>query len=215
MCWKYFPFSSLNDFEFCTLMNTRKPSDIELIPSLDIMSKISGLNSLDMSDIASNIPNPINSKYYFPLDFEKLTLQASSSYFSLFHINLNSLDAHLSDLQTTLAFLKLLFHIIGISEIRENNSMGFKINNNLDGFTLHSQPSKSAGGGAAIYTSKSLNSFKRADLSITDADEFETVWVEIVNNKNENILCCCAYSLSTLPLTLQGLKNILNLPYLI
>jgi len=41
-----FPFSSLNDFEFCTLSNTRKPSDIELLPSLDIVSKISGLNSL-------------------------------------------------------------------------------------------------------------------------------------------------------------------------
>ena len=91
------------------------------------MSKISGLNSLDMSDIESNIPNPINSKYYFPSDFGKLTLQASSSYFSLFHINLNSLDAHLSDLQTTLASLNFPFHIIGISETRENISIGFKI----------------------------------------------------------------------------------------
>ena len=186
-----FPFSSLNDFEFCTLRNTRKPSDIEL-PSLDIMSKISGLNSLDMSDIKSNIPNPINSKYYFPPDFEKLTLQASSSYFSLFHININSLDAHLSDLQTTLASLNFLFHIISISETRENISSGFKMNDNLDGFTLHSQPSKSAAGGVAIYTTKSLNAFKRGDLSITDA-KFETLWVEIVNTKNKNILCCCAY----------------------
>ena len=156
------------------------------------MSKISGLNSLDMSDIESNIPNPSNSKYYFPSEFEKITLQVSSSYFSLFHINLNSLDAHLSDLQTTLASLNFLFHIIGISETRENISMGFKMNNNFDGFTLHSQPSKSAAGSVAIYISKSLNAFKRADLNITD-DEFETIWVEIVTTKNKNILCCCAY----------------------
>ena len=79
----------------------RKPSDIELLLSLDTISKISGLNSLDMSAIESNIPDPINSKYCFPSDFEKLTLQASNSYFALFHINLNSLDAHLSDLQIT------------------------------------------------------------------------------------------------------------------
>ena len=44
----------------------------------------------------------------------------------------------------------------------------------------------------AIYASKSLNVFKRTDLSITD-DEFETVWVEINNTKVKNILCCCAY----------------------
>ena len=122
-----FPFSSLNDFEFCTLSNTRKPSDIELLPSLDIISRICSLNSLDMSDIESNIPNPINSKYYFPSDFEKLTLQASSSYLSLFHIDINSLHAHLSDLQTTLASLNFLFHIIGISETRENICTGFKM----------------------------------------------------------------------------------------
>ena len=133
----------------------------------------------------------ILSTIFLPI-LKKLTLQASSSYFSLFHININSLDAHLSDLQTTLASLNFLFHIIGISETRENLSSGFKLNNNLDGFTLHFQPSKSAAGGVAIYTCKSLNAFKRDDLSITD-DEFETVWVEIVNTKNKNILCCCAY----------------------
>ena len=33
---------------------------------------------------------------------------------------------------------------------------------------------------------------KRTDLSVTD-EEFETVWVEIKNNKSESILCCCAY----------------------
>ena len=44
----------------------------------------------------------------------------------------------------------------------------------------------------AIYASKSLNAFKRTDLSTT-GDEFETVWVEINNTKAKNILCCCAY----------------------
>lgn len=63
---------------------------------------------------------------------------------------------------------------------------------NLDGFTLQSEPSKYAAGGMLIYTSKSLNAFKRVDLSITD-DEFDTVWIEILTPKNKNILCCCAY----------------------
>ena len=115
------------------------------------MSKISGLNNQDNSAIELNIPNPINSVYYYPSDFQKLNLSSFSTYFSLFHINLNSLDAHLDELQTTLASLKFPFHIIGISETRENYSTGFKMNNNLNGFTLLSQPSRSAGGGVAIY----------------------------------------------------------------
>ena len=132
------------------------------------MSKISDLNDLDNSGIESNIPNPINSVYYYPSDFQKLNLSSSSTYFSLFHVNLNSLDAHLDDLQTTLASLKFPFQIIGISETRENYSTGFKMNNNLNGYTLFSQPSRSAAGGVAIYASKSLNAFKRTDLSTTD-----------------------------------------------
>ena len=44
----------------------------------------------------------------------------------------------------------------------------------------------------AIYASKSLNAFRRTDLSTTDG-EFETVWLEINNTKAKNILCCCAY----------------------
>ena len=84
------------------------------------------------------------------------------------------------------------FHVLGISETRENYSSGFKMINNLDGYELHSQPSRSAVGGVAIYTTHTLNAFKRTDLSTTD-DEFETIWVEILNTIAKNILCCCAY----------------------
>ena len=162
-------------------MNSRKPSDIELLPSLDIISKIISLGSLNISDIESNIPNPINSKYYYPSDFDKLALHvlSSPSFFSLFYVNLNSLDAHLGDLQTILALMNSPFHVLGISETRENYSSGFKMNNNFDGYILHSQPSRSAAGGVAIYTRHTLNAFKRTDLNTTD-DEFETIWVEMV-----------------------------------
>ena len=149
-----FPFSSLNDIEFNILMNSRKPSDIELLLSLDIISKITSLGSLNISDIESNIPNPINSKYYYPSDFDKLALHVSSSpsYFSLFHVNLNSLDAHLGGLQTILALMNSPFHVLGIRETKENYSSGFKMNNNLDGYILNSPPSRSAAGGVAIST---------------------------------------------------------------
>ena len=106
----------------------------------------------------------------------------------MFHINLNSLDAHLDDLHATLDLLGFPFQVIGVSETREN----VKMNNALHGYNLHSQPSSSAAGGVALYTSKSLNAVKRTDLSVSN-EEFETVWVEIKNIKSKNILCCCAY----------------------
>lgn len=56
----FFPFTSLDEFEFDTLVHSERPSDIELLLLLDIMSKISGLSNLENSGIESNIPNPIN-----------------------------------------------------------------------------------------------------------------------------------------------------------
>ena len=173
-------------------MNCRMPSHLEFLPSLDVLSKISGIPYLDNSDIDNNIPNPINSKYYYFYDFEKMTLSSNKSYFSLFHVNLNSLDAHLDDLHATLDLLGFPFQVIGVSETRENVLRGFKMNIALHAYNLHSQPSSSAPGGVALYTSNSLNAVKRTDLSVTN-EEFETVWVEIKNIKSKNILCCCAY----------------------
>ena len=69
------------------------------------------------------------------------------------------------------------------------------MNNNLDGYISNSPPSRSAAGGVAISTRHTLNAFKRTERSTTD-DEFETIWVKIVNTKTKNILCCCAYPLA-------------------
>ena len=53
-------------------------------------------------------------------DVEKMTLSSNTSYFSLFHVNLSSLDAHLGDLRATLDFLGFPFQVIEVSETREN-----------------------------------------------------------------------------------------------
>ena len=87
----------------------------------------SGIPYLDNSDIENNIPNPINSKYFYLHDFEKLTLSPNKSYFSLFYVNLNSWDAHLDALHATSDLLGFPFQVIGVSETRENVLRGFKI----------------------------------------------------------------------------------------
>ena len=87
-------------------MNCRIPSHLEFLPSLDVLFKISGMPYLDNSDIENYIPNPISSKYFYLHYFEKMTLSSNKSYFSLFHVNLNSLDAHLDDLHATLDLLR-------------------------------------------------------------------------------------------------------------
>ena len=121
-----FPSSSVDDSELYSLMNCRIPSNLEFLPSLDVLSKMFGIPYLDNSDIENNMPNPINSKYCYLHDFEKMTLSSNKSYFSLFHVNLNSVDAHLDDLYATLDLLGFPFQVIGDSETRGNVFKGIQ-----------------------------------------------------------------------------------------
>ena len=62
----------------------------------------------------------------------------------------------------------------------------------LEGYTLHTQPSKSSRGGCAIYVNSHLDHIIRDDLSTLD-DNYETLWVEIKNYRSKNFLCCYVY----------------------
>ena len=58
----------------------------------------------------------------------------------------------------------------------------------MKGYHIYTQPSKSAAGGVAIYVKDKLDHFKKDDLSILHY-EFESIAVEIKNNKGKNFLC--------------------------
>ena len=71
--------------------------------------------------------------------------------------------------------------------------MDFALNVNMDGYNIHTQPTKSSHGGIAMYLKKTLDYTIRDDLSVV-TDEYETLWVEInTGSKAKNILWCCAY----------------------
>ena len=104
---------------------------------------------------------------------------------------MRSFSVHHDELRLLLNALKCCLDIIGISETKEPGD-GFPNNVTLNGYDLHSKYSNSAAGGVAIYIRSNLDYIIRDDLSIVE-DEFETLWVEIKNNKFQNVLCCCAY----------------------
>ena len=57
-------------------------------------------------------------------------------------------------------------------------------------YYIHNPPDLLHAGGVAIYTRNTSTAFKRTDVNTTD--EFETIWVEIVNTKaNSYFLLPC------------------------
>ena len=136
-----------------------------------------------------NLIHKVNSKCYDIIDFPQI--KKNSHAFSIFHLSIRSLSAHLEELQLLLNALKINVDVIGISETKEQFG-GFLKNVDLHGYTILSQHSNSEAGGVALYVRSNLDYIIRDDLNVLE-NAFETIWVGIKNKKSQNVLCCCTY----------------------
>ena len=110
----------------------------------------------------------------------------SDSNFSILHLNVRSLRNKVDDLALLLANLNIKFTVIGISETWLQNEqhdvdiIGYE-------FIRKNRPDRSSGG-VGLYLSNNLDFyFMRDDLSVSDADVMESLFIEIVRSNEKNI----------------------------
>ena len=135
-------------------MGVDLPSQIESLPSFEIVSKLTNLPNLNSLDIDENLIKAINSKYYKVHDLPKLNINNQSNNFSMFHVNKRSLTKHFDQLYSLICATKIPFDVIGLTETKQSINKDFLLNVNIDGDQLHTQPAKSLCGGTAIYVKK-------------------------------------------------------------
>ena len=80
----------------------------------------------------------IDSKYHKVPDLSNLN---TAKTFSLFHVNIRRL---------TKQQLKFFFDIIGITESKQTIGMDFALNVNMDGYNIHTRPTKSSHDGIQL-----------------------------------------------------------------
>ena len=185
-----FPFTLETDDVLLGTNVTDLPSKVDLLPSLQILSKLQNLPNLSDYDIDEIIEPDINCNYYNVQEFQ--SIETSAKDISLFHMNIRSLHLHFDELFTLLTTTGADFEIIGLSETKETVESSLAKNTDIPGYKFYNTPSQSAAGGVGIYVKSNLKVAKRIDLSISTLN-FETVWIEIQNTKSKNVLCCCAY----------------------
>ena len=97
--------------------------------------------------------------------------------FSIFHLNIRSLNKNYRSLLMLHEDLKIKFHVIVLSEIRANN-VGF-LCNIMNGYNFHYDlPNGSDVGGTGIFIKNSINYLVRDDIKI-GVDNVESIWLEI------------------------------------
>ena len=146
-----FPFCLLSKTELCELLEVELPSQIESLPSFEIVSKLSNLPNLNSFDIDENLIQTINSKYYKVQELANLNADKQSNNFSLCHVNIRSLCKHFDQLHSLLCSTKTPFDIIGITETKQIINKDFVINVNIDGYQLYTQPAKKVHVVAQLY----------------------------------------------------------------
>ena len=136
--------------------------------------------------------NPINCKYLNIEDFCSSNFDNINS-FSVFHINISSLNAHLDELSTMLSLLNFNFSVIGITETRLRKDIGVSIPISIEGYSYEHTPTEASCGGSLLYISDNFNYKPRHDLLLYKALHLESVFVEIFIPKKSNLIVGCIY----------------------
>ena len=157
------PFSLLDN---CELKQTITGSNVKLSENIKLISK-------EAKDFFSQFPNfqindeneqpSIHCQYYDINDFTESKFKKKS--FSILHLNIASISAHIDDLRTLLTLLDHKFDIITISETRIKKGISPTTNIELEGYTIDHTPTEASVGGVLIYMANHINFKVRHDLN--------------------------------------------------
>ena len=157
------------------------------------------MNLLTKMISENNDPNIKNSscKYYSIDDFCSKNYQADKL-FSIFHLNIDSLQYHKNDLDILLDKLKLKFDIIAISETRLIKNIEPVHDISIPSYHIEKTTTEASKGGTLLYISDKLNYKPRQDLEIYKAKKIESTFIEIINKKGKNAIIGCIYKHHTI-----------------
>ena len=124
---EHFPCGLLNGEDIVNLYTSSSMCLHDMIPVFDPNLTSSVINDLAHNDVDVNLPLSINCKYYSNDEFSRLPVKEGS--LNLFHTNVNGLESHFDNQETTITDSNLHFNAICITENDE-----FKRNINLENF---------------------------------------------------------------------------------
>jgi hypothetical protein len=135
----------------------------------------------------------VNSNYYNINKFNKIKYDKESS-FSMLHVNIASLNAHVDDLKTVISRLKPEIDIIGISEHKIKKDLTPSNNIDICGYDeFIFEPTGSTHGGAGFYIKNGYDYIVRKDLNLNTSTHFEAMFVEIILKDRKNLVIGCIY----------------------
>ena len=128
----------------------------------------------------------INCKYYNVDDFCSSNFNPSKT-FSILHYNIHSIALHIEDFRVALQMLDFQFDIICLSESKIIKDVDPRVDISIDGYqTPIGTPTESTKGGVLIFAKTGIKYKPRNDLKVYKPKELESLFIEIINEKESN-----------------------------
>ena len=175
------PFSSLSDFEISNMFTYSKWDFLENDTFVKYVAR-SGLGG-NKSDTC-----PFNFKYYTEMEFNQRFGKIEQGTFSLFHLNVRSLNANCRSLCQFLELLELKFDVIVLTEICSFN-ITFYYNVLPEYRFFYTLPTDSRIGGVGIFVRNcyDVQELCQYDIASSDNNKVENMWLE-VSDTNQKII---------------------------
>ena len=135
----------------------------------------------------------VDCKYYSAESFKEMKFNSARE-FSILHLNIHSIEAHIEDLRIALQLINYQFDFICLSEslITQNNEP--KIDISIDSYQAPvGTPTCSSKGGVLIYVKEGINFQPRNDLLMYEDKKLESYFIEVINEKKKNSIIGVVY----------------------
>ena len=159
------------------------------VPNFNIKSLV---DSLPGENYAKDefIYETIESRYYQPIEFK--VDKFGKNKFSIAHMNISSLTLHIDELRTLLKLLDSSFDVIAITETRllcQDPTVDIAI----QGYDFPHTVTHTSKGGSGFYIKSTLDYDILNDYCVSLDNVCETIFIEIKNAKQKNIILGCIY----------------------
>ena len=194
-----FPFHSCtNDDIFETHYTQNTEIQIDITKIRDEYNFFHMINETDNNEKIENDFCNIHCDYYDLDEFQKITKTMSKKYFSILHSNISSLRANGDNLQVLLSQITIIFNVISLTEIWNNQEKNKNFNPiKIDGYhKFNGLPGTTLKSGCGFYIRENIDFVDRLDLdkhNKIEKNEFTAKWIEIINKNDSNILIASIY----------------------
>ena len=130
----------------------------------------------------------VKCNYYSIDDFSTSKFNSEKS-FSIFHLNIHSIELHIEELQIILEMLDFEFDFLCITESKLQQYTEPRVNIEIKGYQSPvGTPTDATKGGVLIYVKAGINYLPREDLTseMYKSKELESYFIEVINPKETN-----------------------------